>query len=182
MIVFLSLCNYRVYRCTRLDFLNGSWAVCTSRVIGLKIKNKFKKFTFAQSCGGRQKKKTRFIYKMQRYFLCFFCTSKLIQISFFEEKKGFRYFIIWVQYIFLKLHCRILKLLLSVYHADLLSFTAVKFLDECYQYMYEHHNFVLFNSNLILFIFLEKYFRFIVWIYAPLCFNYNSLHLFLQNS
>lgn len=115
-------------------------------------------------------------------FSCFICTSKLIQLSYFEEKKGFRYFILWVQDIFLKLHCRILKLLLSVYHADLLSFTAVRFLDECYQYMYEHHNFVLFNSNLILFIFLEKYFRFIIWIYAPLCFNYNSLHLFWQNS
>lgn len=132
--------------------------------------------------GGNRRREQGLFIRCKGNFACFICTSKLIQISYLEEKKGFRYFIIWVQYIFLKLHCRILKLLLSVYHADLLSFTAVKFLDECYQYMYEHHNFVLFNSNLILFIFLEKYFRFIVWIYAPLCFNYNSLHLFWQNS
>lgn len=131
---------------------------------------------------GRQKKWTGSIYKMQRYFFIFFiCTSKLILISYFE-KKGFRYFIIRVQDIFLKLQCKILKILLSVYHADLLSFTAVKFLGKCYQYVYEQHNFVLFNSNSILFIFLEKQFRFIVWINSPLCFNYNSLHLFWQNS
>lgn len=146
-----------------------------------KKKKNFKS-SHMRSRVGRQKKWTGSIYKMQRYFFIFFYLHKQINTNILFWKKGFRYFIIRVQDIFLKLQCKILKILLSVYHADLLSFTAVKFLGECYQYVYEQHNFVLFNSNSILFIFLEKQFRFIVWINSPLCFNYNSLHLFWQNS
>lgn len=48
-----------------------------------------------------------------------------------------------------------------------------------YQYMYEQHNFILFNSNSICFLFLEKYFRFIAWIYATIGFQLHLIAHFL---
>lgn len=59
---YFTPCSYRVYRCTRLDFLNGSRAVCTSRVIGLKTEKQSRYVMYSKNVNTFSKNQKSFKY------------------------------------------------------------------------------------------------------------------------